>query len=192
MRIDLRHFSGNVTERIIAHLRNQDPSFEKLRWEEQVTRAGMFRQQNSHRIVMSDADAESAPPSGAAPASTAAKAPHGVDGGAIAAGIVEYLEKKVEGFAALSQAQKLAKAREITGEALSIMDTMIGHPNRGASNDGAPVAAGGSVDLSGYSGNVTQRCLAHLGRHDPGFRKLPWEEQIKRAGNFRVQHTVIL
>jgi hypothetical protein len=192
MRIDLRHFSGNVTERIIAHLRSHDPSFETLPWAQQVTRAGMFRQQNSHRIVMSDADAASAPPSGAAPASTESKTPHGVDVGAIAAGIVEYLEKKVDGFGSLPQAQKLAKAREITGEALSIMDTLLAHSSGGAPAEGAPVAAGGRVDLRGYTGNVTQRCLAYLGKHDPGFRKLPWEQQVTRAGMFRTSNEVLL
>ncbi|HKQ70995.1 MAG TPA: hypothetical protein VJT73_16730 [Polyangiaceae bacterium] len=50
-KIDLREFTGNVTQRVMGFLRSKDPGFEKLTWEEQITRAGMFRQQNARRIV---------------------------------------------------------------------------------------------------------------------------------------------
>lgn len=50
--IDLRSFTGNPTEKVLAHLKKEDPSFEKLPWKEQVIRAGTFRQQNAHRLVL--------------------------------------------------------------------------------------------------------------------------------------------
>jgi len=49
--IDLRNFTGNQTQKIIAHLKKNDPSFEKLPWKDQVERAGTFRQQNVTRLV---------------------------------------------------------------------------------------------------------------------------------------------
>jgi hypothetical protein len=50
--VDLRNFTGNPTERVIAHLKKQDPDFGKLPWKDQIARAGTFRQANAHRIVL--------------------------------------------------------------------------------------------------------------------------------------------
>jgi hypothetical protein len=51
-KIDLRSFTGNPAQKVIAHLKKQDPDFGKLPWNEQVSRAGTFRQQNAHRLVL--------------------------------------------------------------------------------------------------------------------------------------------
>lgn len=50
--IDLTAYTGNPTQKVIAHLTAKDANFAKLPWEQQISRAGTFRQQNLHRLVL--------------------------------------------------------------------------------------------------------------------------------------------
>lgn len=51
-KIDLRAFTGNVTQQCIAYLKSKDASFEKLSWADQCTRAGTFRQKNAANLIL--------------------------------------------------------------------------------------------------------------------------------------------